>query len=53
MTTMNENDKPFVQDPIKPVVAHKEEHQQPQEEVPIDEGPRRSQRARKPAISKD
>jgi hypothetical protein len=40
---MNENEEPIVQDPIEPVVAHEEELQQPQvEEVPINEGPRRS-----------
>jgi hypothetical protein len=37
-----------------PVVAHKEEQQQPPvEEVPTDEGFRMSQRTRKLAISKD
>jgi hypothetical protein len=46
VATMNENEEP--------VVAHEEELQQPQvEEVPINEGPRRSQRTRKSAISKE
>jgi hypothetical protein len=54
VVTMNENEEPVVQDPIEPVVAHGEELQQPQvEEVPINDCPRRSQRTRKPAISKD
>jgi hypothetical protein len=54
VATMNENEKPVVQDPIEPVVAHEDELQQLQvEEVPINEGPKRSQRTRKPAISKD
>jgi hypothetical protein len=54
VATMNEYEEPVVQNPIEPIVAHDEEQQQPQlEEVLIDEGPRRSQRTRKPAISKD
>jgi hypothetical protein len=54
VATMNKNEEPVVQNPIEPIVAHEEEQQQPQvEEALIDEGPRRSQRTRKPAISKD
>jgi hypothetical protein len=51
---MNESKEPIVQDPIEPVIAQEKELQQYQvEEVPINEGPRRYQRTRKPAISKD
>jgi hypothetical protein len=54
VATMNKNEEPVVQDPMEPVVAQEKELQQPQvEEVPISEGPRRSQTIRKPAISKD
>jgi hypothetical protein len=54
VATMNESEELVVHDPIEPIVAHEEELQQPQvEEVPINEDPRRSQRTRKPAISKD
>ena len=51
MATMNEDEEPIAQDPVEPDVTHEEEQQQPYvEEVPINEVPRRSQRARKSAI---
>ena len=47
----NENEEPILQDLIEPIAADEGEQQQPQlEEVPVIEGPRRSQRVRKPAI---
>jgi hypothetical protein len=53
VVTMNEDEEHAVQDPIEPVIAHEEKQQQPHmEHVPIDEAPRRSQRVRKPAITK-
>ena len=49
-----QTEEPTLQDPIEPNAADEGEQQQPQlEEVPVIEGPRRSQRVRKPAISDD
>ena len=54
VATINEHEEPILQDPIKPVVTHKEEQQQPHmEQAPTNEALRRSQRARKPAIPDD
>ena len=54
MATMNEHEEPILQDPIEPVVTHKEEQQQPHmEQAPTNEALRRSQRARKLAIPND
>ena len=54
MATMNENEKPVLQDPIEPIATHEGEQQQPQtEDVPNVEAPRRSQRVRKSAIPAD
>ena len=51
---INEDEEPILPDPIEPVVAHEEEQQQPHmEQVPTNEAPRRSQRARKSAIPDD
>ena len=54
VATMNENEKPVLQDPIEPIATHEGEQQQPQtEDVPNVEAPRRSQRVRKSAIPAD
>jgi hypothetical protein len=54
VATINEHEEPILQDPIEPIVAHKEEQQQPHmEQAPTNEAPRRSQRARKPVIPDD
>ena len=51
---MNDHEKHVIQDPIEPVVAYEEEHQQPHmEQVPANEALKRSQRARKPVIPDD
>ena len=44
VATMNENEKPVLQDPIEPIATHEGEQQQPQtEDVQNVEAPRRSQ----------
>ena len=54
VATINNDEEPFLQDPIEPIATHKGEQQQPQtEDVPNMEVPRRSQRVRKSAISAD
>ena len=54
MAIINEHEEPILYDPIEPVVAYEEEHQQPHmEQVPTNEALKRSQRARKPVIPDD
>ena len=46
MATMNENEEPVIQDPIKSIATHEGEQQQPQtEDVPNVEAPSRSQKS--------
>ena len=54
VATMNEYEKPVIQDPIEPIATHKGEQQQPQiEDVPNVKAPRRSERVSKSAIPAD
>ena len=54
MATMNEHEKPILQDPLEPVVTHEEEQQQPHiEQASSNEAPRRSQRVRRSVIPDD
>ena len=54
VATMNENEKPVLQDPIEPIATHEGEQQQPQTvDVTNVEAPRRSQRVIKSVISVD
>ena len=54
VATINEHEEPVLQDPIESIVAHEEEQQHPHmEQMPTNEAPRRSQRARKPTILDD
>jgi hypothetical protein len=54
VVTMNEDEKPVLQDPIELVATHEGEQQQPQaKDVPNVEAPRRSQRVRRSAIPDD
>jgi len=54
MATMNENEKPVLQDSIEPIATHEGEQQQPQiENVPNVKAPRRSKRVSKSAIPAD
>jgi len=54
VTTMGEDLEPVRQDPTEPVVEHEREVQQPPlEDVPENEGLRRSKRSKKSAISSD
>ena len=51
---MNEHEEPIFQDPLEPIVTHKEEQQQPHiEQVSSNEAPRRSKRVRRSAIPDD
>ena len=51
---LNGNEDPVPQDQIEPVAMDEGEQQQPPvQEIPVAVAPRRSQRTRKPAISKD
>ena len=51
VATMNDDEKPVLQDFIEPIATHEGEQQQPQtEDVPNVEAPRRSQRIRKERI---
>ena len=43
VATMNEHEEPVVQDPIEPVVTHKEQQQPHIEQESSNEAPRRSQ----------
>ena len=54
VATMNDDEKPVLQDSIEPIATHKGEQQQPQiKDVPNVKAPSRSQRVRKSAISAD
>ena len=54
VTTINEHEKPVLQDPIEPIVTQEEEQQQHHiEQASTNEAPRRSQRVRKLAIPDD
>ena len=54
VATMNDDEKPVLQDPVEPIATHEGEQQQPQtEDVPNVKAPSRSQRVRKSAISTD
>ena len=54
MATMNEHEKPVLQDLLEPVVTHEKEQQQPHiEQVSSNEASRRSQRVRRSVIPND
>ena len=54
VATMNDDEKPVLQDPVEPIATNEGEQQQPQtEDVTNVEALRRSQRVRKSAIPAD